>query len=110
MKSTHLLIIFLIVLAEGQTGGGSFLDRFSHRRISHRRISPGGIERNLRGGCFAELKAQGTTLFKIPKARGEPDDFKMSKITLDPSVRTVARSNRKTLNVQGNCCWKFYKG
>ena len=105
MKSTHLLVIFLIVLAEGQTGGGSFLDRFSHRRIS-----PGGIERNLRGGCFAELKAQGTTLFKISKARGEPDDFKMSKITLDPSVRTVARSNRKTLNVQGNCCWKFYRG
>ena len=105
MKSTHLLIIFLIVLAEGQTGGGSFLDRFSHRRIS-----PGGIERNLRGGCFAELKAQGTTLFKISKARGEPDDFKMSKITLDLEVRPVARSNSKTLNVQGNCCWKFYKG
>ena len=80
-------------------------------------VGPNGAEvfggsSGISEGCqgFAELKAQETTLFHISKAPREPEDSKMSKITLDLEVRPVARSNSKTLNVQGNCCWKFYKG
>ena len=80
-------------------------------------VGPNGAEvfggsSGISEGCqgFAELKAQETTLFHISKAPREPEDSKMSKIILDLEVRPVARSNSKTLNVQGNCCWKFYKG
>merc|ERR1712062_521215 len=65
-----------------------------------------------RDGCegFAELKAEETTLFKISKAPEEPENSKMSTITLDQSVRSIGRRSAKTLNVQGNCCWQFHEG
>merc|ERR1712029_885255 len=72
----------------------------------------GGVSSGNRGGCegFAELKAEETTLFKINKAPHEDENAKMSKITLDQSVRSIARRSAKTLNVQGNCCWQFHEG
>merc|ERR1712029_646554 len=72
----------------------------------------GGVSSGNRGGCegFAELKAEETTLFKIEKAPHEDENAKMSKITLEQSVRAVARRSAKTLNVQGNCCWQFHEG
>ena len=72
----------------------------------------GGVSSGNRGGCegFAELKAEETTLFKINKAPHEDENSKMSKITLEQSVRSIARRSAKTLNVQGNCCWQFHEG
>merc|ERR1712029_924524 len=72
----------------------------------------GGVSSGNRGGCegFAELKAEETTLFKINKAPHEDENAKMSKITLEQSVRSIARRSAKTLNVQGNCCWQFHEG
>merc|ERR1712029_693806 len=72
----------------------------------------GGVSSGNRGGCegFAELKAEETTLFRIEKAPHEDENSKMSKITLEQSVRAIARRSAKTLNVQGNCCWQFHEG
>merc|ERR1712029_144763 len=72
----------------------------------------GGVSSGDRGGCqgFAELKAEETTLFRIDKAPHEDENSKMSKITLEQSVRSIARRSAKTLNVQGNCCWQFHEG
>merc|ERR1712111_54107 len=72
----------------------------------------GGVSSGDRGGCegFAELKAEETTLFKIEKAPHEDENSKISKITLEQSVRSIARRSAKTLNVQGNCCWQFHEG
>merc|ERR1712029_399577 len=72
----------------------------------------GGVSSGNRRGCegFAELKAEETTLFKIEKAPHEDENSKMSKITLEQSVRSIARRSAKTLNVQGNCCWQFHEG
>ena len=72
----------------------------------------GGVSSGNRGGCegFAELKAEETTLFRINKAPHEDENSKMSKITLEQSVRAIARRSAKTLNVQGNCCWQFHEG
>ena len=73
---------------------------------------PSGSDEGCHG--FAELKAktspEDTRLFKINKALEDPEDSKMSKLTLDPPVRPIARNFGKSLNVQGNCCWKFYEG
>merc|ERR1712095_91445 len=72
----------------------------------------GGVSSGNRDGCqgFAELKAEETTLIRIDKAPEEDENSKMSKITLDQSVRSIARRSAKTLNVQGNCCWQFHEG
>merc|ERR1712111_53688 len=72
----------------------------------------GGVSSGNRGGCegFAELKAEETTLFRIEKAPHEDENAKISKITLEQSVRAIARRSAKTLNVQGNCCWQFHEG
>ena len=73
---------------------------------------PSGSDEGCHG--FAELKAktspEDTRLFKIDKALEDPEDSKMSKLTLDPPVRPIARNFGKSLNVQGNCCWQFHEG
>ena len=116
MKSTLFLVILLIILAEGNiTGysegqrsqytqtGGSFLDRFSHRRITH----PGG-----RYSCqgFAEIRSEfnGTeTVFgKIVKEEVEDAPKKAGNLRYRVPG---GRSANITIKVQGNCCWKFYQ-
>ena len=105
MKSTHLLIIFLIVLAEGQTGRGSFLDRFSHRRITP--VAPVGGN-----SChgFAEIRSEfngiETVHGKLIKEEREDTPKKSSSLRYKVPG---GRSANITIKIQGNCCWKFYQ-
>ena len=115
MKSTLFLVILLIILAEGNiTGysegqrsqytqtGGSFLDRFSHRRITP-------VDGN---SCFgfveirSEINGSETVHGKLIKDEGK-DAMQLRKLRYTPRM-PGGRNARKIIEVKGNCCWKFY--
>ena len=67
----------------------------------------------LRNFChgFAEIRTEfndeETVHGKISKNEGEVDPKKASKLKY--KAVPGGRSARKIIEVQGNCCWKFYK-
>ena len=104
MKSTLLLVILLIVLAEG-----SFKDRFSHIR---KFVTPGGrpgqmrTQQNCEGRLeFIAVPSNNTAeLNAVWQQKGNLHTL-LRRLTLVDGVRSRQSYEAKSY---GNCCWILY--
>ena len=93
IKLTLLLVILLIVLAEG-----SFKNRFSHIRYA---ITPGGG----RSGRSLPQNCEGRLEFKA-----SPSENGYQLKTVGERKKNIRASSRESYKAKsyGNCCWILY--